>query len=161
MNHRQDADATKSHKRDGEANKTQGKWRKAGSLPASIPEEHHSDTVAKHPGVLNRTMHDLTQTLLLMAAADIPEGVELQAYHTIRLWLVMVALHVPVYFAWGLVLFRSWESFREAVVFWIKPDFWSWLDDEYWDDVWAKAKLALWSFAPIGLIALEIRLLGW
>ncbi len=40
-------------------------------------------------------------------------------------------------------------------------NFWSWLDDEYWDDVWAEAKLTLWFFAPLGLIALEIWLLGW
>jgi hypothetical protein len=106
-------------------------------------------------------MYDSIRLLLVMSAAEIPTTVELQAYHTIRLWLVMLVLHVPLYFAWGWVLFRNWESFWEAFVFWIKPDFWSWLDDEYWDDVWAEAKLALWFFAPIGLIGLEIWLLGW
>jgi hypothetical protein len=138
-----------------------GRWSNAGSLPASIPEDHHNDAVVKHPGVLNRTMYDSIQSLLMMSAPDIPKPVELQAYDTIRLWLVMLVLHVPLYFLWGWVLFRSWESFQEAIVFWIKPDFWSWLDDEYWDDVWAEAKLALWFFAPIGLIGLEMWLLGW
>jgi len=106
-------------------------------------------------------MCDPIQLLLAMSASATPTTVESQAYHTIRLWLIMLGLHVPVYLFWGWVLFRSWAGFREAIVFWIKPDFWSWLDDEYWDDVWAEAKLALWFFAPIGLIGLEIRLLGW
>jgi hypothetical protein len=106
-------------------------------------------------------MFDSTRLLLMMSTPGIPTTVELQAYHTVRLWLVMLILHVPVYFLWGWVLFRSWESFWEAFVFWIKPDFWSWLDNEYWDDVWAEAKLGLWFFAPIGLLGLEIRLLGW
>jgi hypothetical protein len=142
------------------AKKPGERWRNTGSLPASIPEERHGDAVAKYLGLPSRTMYDTIRLLLTMSAPDIPM-VELQAYHTIRLWLVMLTLHVPVYFVWGRVLFRSWESFWEAIVFWIKPDFWSWLDDEYWDDVWAEAKLALWFFAPIGLIALEIRLLRW
>jgi len=73
----------------------------------------------------------------------------------------MLALHLPVYFAWGWVLFRHWETFWEAVVFWVKPDSWSWIDDEYWDDVYAEAKLAAWFFGPIGLVGLEMWLLGW
>jgi hypothetical protein len=78
----------------------------------------------------------------------------------IRLWLVMLALHLPVYFLWGWLLFRHWEDFWEAIVFWFTPDAWSWLNDEYWDDIWAETKLAAWFFAPNGLIWLEIWLFG-
>jgi hypothetical protein len=80
--------------------------------------------------------------------------------NSIRLWLVMFAVNVPVYFLWGWVLFRTWADFWEAIVFWLKPDSWSWLDGEYWDDVYAEAKLALWFLLPIGLIRFEIWLLG-
>lgn len=82
-------------------------------------------------------------------------------YDSIRLWLVMLVLHLPVYFLWGWVLFRRWEGFREAVVFWIKPELWSCTADEYWDDIYAEAKLTAWFSFPIGLIGLEMWLLGW
>ena len=106
-------------------------------------------------------MHDSMRLCLAAVAAGAQETGELQLHHTIRLWLIMLALHLPVYFAWGWVLFRHWETFWEAVVFWVKPDSWSWIDDEYWDDVYAEAKLAAWFFGPIGLVGLEMWLLGW
>ena len=106
-------------------------------------------------------MCDSIQFWLAMTVPEAQRAVELQLYHTIRLWLLMLALHLPVYVLWGWALFRSWGAFWEAVVFWIKPDFWSWLDDEYWDDVYAEAKLTAWFLGPIGLIGLEMWLLGW
>jgi hypothetical protein len=78
-----------------------------------------------------------------------------------RTWLLMLALNSPVYLLWGWVLFRHWDEFWEAIVFWLKPDFWSLLDGEYLDDIYAEAKLAIWFFLPIGLIRLELWLLGW
>ena len=78
----------------------------------------------------------------------------------IRTWSLMFVLHIPVYFLWGWVLFRSWANFWEAIVFWVKPDLWSWVDDEYWDDVYAEAKLALWFLLPLGLIQFELWLWG-
>ncbi len=78
---------------------------------------------------------------------------------SIRLWLVMLALNIPVYFLWGWVLFHDWASFWEAIVFWVKPDLWSAFDGEYWDDVWAEAKLGLWFLLPTGLVQFEIWLL--
>ena len=106
-------------------------------------------------------MYGSIQLWLMMLASEVPKAVEPQLYETVRLWLVMLAVHVPVYFLWGWVLFRSWEGFWEAVVFWIKPELWSWADGEYWDDIYAEAKLTAWFFLPIGLIGLEMRLLGW
>ena len=82
-------------------------------------------------------------------------------HETVRLWLVMFALHVPVYFLWGWVLFRSWTDFWNAIDFWTETESRSWNDDEYWHDAYAEAKLADWFFAPIGLIGFEMRLLGW
>lgn len=79
-------------------------------------------------------------------------------HETVRLWLVMFALHTPVYFLWGWVLFRHWADFWYAVKF----EFWpSDYGDSHWDTDYAEAKLAAWFFLPIGLIGLEMRLLGW
>jgi hypothetical protein len=82
-------------------------------------------------------------------------------HETVRLWLIMLALHIPVYFFWGWVLFRSWADFWDAIVFWFKAEFWYWDDEDYWDSLYAQAKLAAWLFGPTGLIWLEIRILGW
>jgi hypothetical protein len=106
-------------------------------------------------------MHDSIRLWLAMSTPEAQRAVELQLYETVRLWLIMLALHLPVYFLWGWVLFRHWADFWEAVVFWIKPELWSWADDEYWDDVYAEAKLTVWLLVPIGLIGLEMWLLGW
>lgn len=85
---------------------------------------------------------------------------EAETMSQIRLWGILFACNIPVYFGWGWVLFRTWGDFWEAVVFWIKPELWSWAEGEYWDDVYAEAKLAIWFFAPIGLMRLELWLLG-
>ncbi len=71
--------------------------------------------------------------------------------------LILLFIHIRFYFLWGWVLFRRWSAFWEAVCFLFKPEFWSLLDGEYWDDVWAEAKLGLWFFGPIVLCAFEFR----
>ncbi len=103
-------------------------------------------------------------SLGLWMAALAPEAqksVEHQLLDTIRLWLIMLALHIPVYVAWGWVLFRHWDDFWNAIAFWNEPQYLSMDDKEYWYDAYGTAKLAAWFFAPIGLVAFEIRLLGW
>jgi hypothetical protein len=79
---------------------------------------------------------------------------------TVQLWLFLFLVNSPVYVMFGWFLFRSWENFWEAIVFLIKPDSWSFLDGEGWDDWYAEAKLAIWFFAPIGLMRLELWLFG-
>jgi hypothetical protein len=122
------------------------------------PEEE--DTEAKRREGMNRTMCESIQSGLVMLAAGGPKTVELQLYETIRLWLVMIALHAPVYFLWGWVLFRHWADFWDAFSTWGIDEPWSY-DEEPGYDPYAPAKIAAWFFAPIGLIGLEIRLLGW
>ena len=55
--------------------------------------------------------------------------------------LIVVLLNIPLYILIGKLLFGSWGDFWDAIVFWIKPDLWSLLDGEYWDDTWAEIKL--------------------
>ena len=79
---------------------------------------------------------------------------------TARIWLLMFVVNIPVYFVWGWVLFRTWADFWEAIVFWLKPELWSWAEGEYWDDIYAECKLMIWALVPIGLIRFELWLLG-
>ena len=80
--------------------------------------------------------------------------------HKTLIIIILGAIHVPLYVLWGWVLFRSWEDFWDAVCFFFKPEWWSLLDGEYWEDILAEAKLALWLFGPMVLFAFELRLLG-
>ena len=77
-----------------------------------------------------------------------------------RLWLLLFLCNIPVYVLWGWLLFRNWANFWEAIVFWFKPEMWLLVEGKYWDDIYAESKLAIWFFAPIGLIQLEMYLLG-
>lgn len=72
-------------------------------------------------------------------------------------WIIL--LNFPVYLLWGWVLFRSWGAFWEAICFLIKPDCWSWVDGERWDDIMAEGKLAVWFIVPLLLIRLQLWLL--
>jgi len=74
--------------------------------------------------------------------------------------MVSVGRAPPYGFVWAWILFGGWDGFREAIVFWIKPELWSLLDREYWNDIYAESKLAIWFLFPIGLIRLELWLLG-
>jgi hypothetical protein len=54
-------------------------------------------------------------------APEAPEAVEQQLLDTIRLWLIMLALHIPVYSFWGWLLFQHWDDFWNAIAFWKRP----------------------------------------
>lgn len=75
-----------------------------------------------------------------------------------RMSVVIIVANLPLYVLWGWVLFRSWENFWDAVRFLFKPELWSLIDGEYWDDIIAEAKLALWFVVPLLLTRLELWL---
>ncbi|MHC4511496.1 MAG: hypothetical protein ACYTAO_21520 [Planctomycetota bacterium] len=72
--------------------------------------------------------------------------------------VLIILANLPLYMLWGWVLFRSWGAFGDAVCFLFKPDCWSFIDGEYWDDIIAEGKLAIWFIVPLLLIRLELRL---
>jgi hypothetical protein len=80
---------------------------------------------------------------------------------TVKTWLLMFAINLPVYFLWGWVLFHHWADFWNAIDFGTETESRSWDDEEYWHDAYGEAKLAIWFSLPIGLIGLEMWLLGW
>ena len=53
----------------------------------------------------------------------------------------LLIFNIPLYYAVGKLLFEDWESFFEAIGYWIRPDFFSALAGEFWDDWWAELKL--------------------
>ena len=57
-------------------------------------------------------------------------------HETVRLWLGMFALHIPVYFFWDWVLFRHWADFWNAIDFRTETESRSWNAEEYWHDAY-------------------------
>ena len=75
-----------------------------------------------------------------------------------RASLIIIFGNLPVYVLWGWVLFRSWEAFWDAVRFLFKPELWSFIDGEFWDDLIAESKLAIWFVVPLLLTRFQLWL---
>jgi hypothetical protein len=58
-------------------------------------------------------------------------------------WVILRVVNIPIYILIGRVFFKDWGEFGEAIVFWFKPDLFSALSGEYWDDWWAEMKLGI------------------
>lgn len=56
-------------------------------------------------------------------------------------FILMPVIDIPLFIFIGRLFFGSWGDFWDAVVFWFTPDLFSALTGEYWDDIWAEAKL--------------------
>lgn len=56
-------------------------------------------------------------------------------------FIVAAVVDVPLFILIGKLFFGSWSDFLEAITFWFTPDIISSLTGEYWDDIWAEAKL--------------------
>jgi hypothetical protein len=69
--------------------------------------------------------------------------------------LSLAVVNLPVYYFLYRMLYRDAQEFVDALVFWFKPDLWSALNGEYWDDVWAEMKLGLFLTACSGTVMLE------
>ena len=59
------------------------------------------------------------------------------------LYVVLGLVNIPLYLFLGKLIFNSWSEFGDAIGFWFKPDMWSAIDGEYWDDVVAEFKLGI------------------
>ncbi len=65
--------------------------------------------------------------------------------------LVLSAINIPLFIIVGKLFFGNWWEFWDCIKFWFKPDSWSWIDGEYWDDVKSELKLGVF-FAACGFI---------
>ncbi len=79
--------------------------------------------------------------------------------HTV-LVLSLAVVNIPAYYLLYRLFYRDAQEFIDAIWFWIKPDFWSLLDGEYWDDFWAEMKLGLFLTACSGTVMGEAYLVA-
>lgn len=73
---------------------------------------------------------------------------------------VMLAVaNIPLYLWVGHLFFGGWREFWEAIVFWFKPDSWSFLQGEWMEDKVASFKLGIFLLICGGLVAAELFLI--
>jgi len=75
------------------------------------------------------------------------------------IWVGLVVVNSPIIFMLGRVIFGDAQGFIDALVFWIKPDLWSWVEGELFEDWWQSFKL--WVFVAIcfGALTTEYALI--
>jgi len=66
--------------------------------------------------------------------------------------ITLSMINIPLYVLFGKLFFDTWYEFWDCIKFWFKPDCWSWVDGEYWDDVRAEFKLGMFFVACGGLV---------
>jgi hypothetical protein len=74
--------------------------------------------------------------------------------------LSLAVVNIPVYYLLYRLFYRDAQEFLDALYFWVKPDLWSWMDGEYWEDVWAEMKLGLFVAVCSGAVMGEAYLLS-
>ena len=80
------------------------------------------------------------------------------------IFIILMVLDIPLFIFIGKLMFGSWSDFWEAIVFWFTPDILSAFTGEYWDDVWAEAKLFVFGLicaaCVYGELLFVVKLLG-
>jgi len=66
--------------------------------------------------------------------------------------LILGLVNLPVYFVAGKLIFKSWDSFWESIMFWLTPDLFSAFNGQYWEDWVGELKLGLWLACCIGCV---------
>ena len=74
-------------------------------------------------------------------------------------WAILVAVNIPIYWGLGKLIFRDADEFGEAIYFWLKPDMWSALSGEFFEDLAAEFKLGVWIALCAGAVYGEHSLL--
>ena len=74
--------------------------------------------------------------------------------------VVLTLLNVPLYLWLGRAFFGGWQGFFECIVFWFKPNLWSWVQGELWDDTIAELKLGAYFALCALIVAGEVTLLS-
>jgi hypothetical protein len=74
--------------------------------------------------------------------------------------IILTLLNVPLYLWLGRAFFGGWQGFFDCIVFWFKPDLWSLLRGEWWDDMLAELKLGLFFTLCFLIVLAESSLLS-
>jgi len=76
-------------------------------------------------------------------------------------WYIILAIvNIPAYLLVGKLLFEDWYGFKEALVYWVKPDMWSWMSGEGMEDFFAELKLGIFVAVNIGIVIGEFHLIS-
>ncbi|MBU1625795.1 hypothetical protein KKB18_00320 [bacterium] len=65
---------------------------------------------------------------------------------------ILAVVNIPLYILAGKLIFGDWDSFKEALWFWIKPNLWSLFDGTIFEDWIAELKLGLLFFICAGIV---------
>ena len=74
--------------------------------------------------------------------------------------IFLVVVNSPLFMLIGKLLFGDWQKFREAVRFWLTPDFISIFRGEWGDDFFAELKLGIFIAICAGLVIGELKLIS-
>lgn len=74
--------------------------------------------------------------------------------------VILGLMNIPVYLYLGKWLFTDWHGFGEAVMYWFKPDMWSWISGDGWEDMVAELKLGIFFAACALLVYGEFQLIS-
>ncbi len=58
-------------------------------------------------------------------------------------YIILGIINIPAYIFLGKILFSDLEGFWEAICYWFKPDIWSWVSGEGFEDMLAEMKLGV------------------
>jgi hypothetical protein len=79
---------------------------------------------------------------------------------TLKGWIILVIVNIPLYLGIAWVLFRTWGNFWRSIWFWLTPDRISMLRGKYFADRWAEFKLFLWLILCIACVIAEAYLIS-
>jgi hypothetical protein len=68
-----------------------------------------------------------------------------------------ILVNIPIVWGIGHIFWRTPEDFFESLVFWFKPDSWSWWDGDYALDIWHEMKI--WLFLTLCALVLYLEYL--
>ncbi|MDF1809195.1 MAG: hypothetical protein P1U42_05810 [Phycisphaerales bacterium] len=59
-------------------------------------------------------------------------------------WILLIFVALPVYFFSGKWMFGNFAEFWKCVFYWLKPDWQSWMDGKFLEDVIAEFRIFIW-----------------
>ncbi len=84
---------------------------------------------------------------------------DLSEWINLPLLLGLIVVNVPLYLLLGKAFFEDWRGFLDAVYYWFKPDWMSWMEGEYAEDFFAEMKLFVFFLLCVGAVASEYAII--
>ena len=74
---------------------------------------------------------------------------------------IMAAVNSPLLLLLGKLIFKDFEGFFDCVIFWFKPDLWSFLDGALTEDWWETLKLWIFLAGCAAIIGAEYAIMNY